>query len=196
MRRTIITLLLCLLTLDALALGPWTPTKNYVEGYANLSISSGTQFSAGATYIRGKQHTKGFFLGAGGGMRYVRSEREQVVEGDVMQYRYGNETVCPVFVRARFGRVNPGKIRPFVTADIGTVLNFSSEGNTKGFFFDPQIGIDFTDCLYVTLGVDTHHFLRRTIITAGDVIGTIRNPEQKVKSIMSSGLSVRVGYSF
>ena len=197
MRRIIPLLAALLLTLDAFAIGPWSPSKRAAEGYGHISLSEGTYSAAGAAYIWGKQHTKGFFLGAGVGLRYVHSVREVEDLGEGARIlHYGNEAIVPVFVRARFGRVRTDKIKPFVVADIGTAINFDKEGNTKGFFFEPQIGLDITENIYVTLGVDTHHFLRRSLVSVRDVIGTIKDPEEKVNSIMSSGLSLHLGYSF
>lgn len=197
MRRIIPLLAALLLTLDAFAIGPWSPSKRAAEGYGHISLSEGTYSAAGAAYIWGKQHTKGFFLGAGIGLRYVHSVREVEDLGEGTRIlHYGNEGIVPVFVRARFGRVRTDKIKPFVVADIGTAINFDKEGNTKGFFFEPQIGLDITENIYVTLGVDTHHFLRRSLVSVRDVIGTIKDPEEKVNSIMSSGLSLHLGYSF
>jgi hypothetical protein len=190
---------LLLITVSASALEPWKQdrSKRAVEGYGHISMSEGVNYSAGGAFIWGKQRTKGFFLGAGTGLRYVHSvhEVEELGEGTRILY-YGDEAVIPVFIRARFGRVRPGKIKPFVTADIGTAINFGKEANTKGFFFEPQIGLDLAENVYVTLGVDTRHFLRRSIVSFGDVVGTIRDPEKKVKGIMSTGLSLHVGYSF
>ena len=197
MRRIIPLLAALLLTLDAFAIGPWSPSKRAAEGYGHISLSEGTYSAAGAAYIWGKQHTKGFFLGAGIGLRYIHSVREVEDLGEGTRIlHYGNEGIVPVFVRARFGRVRTDKIKPFVVADIGTAINFDKEGNTKGFFFEPQIGLDITENIYVTLGVDTHHFLRRSLVSIRDVIGTIKDPEEKVNSIMSSGLSLHLGYSF
>ncbi|MBO6045630.1 MAG: hypothetical protein J6P69_07270 [Bacteroidales bacterium] len=197
MRRIIPLLAALLLTLDAFAIGPWSPSKRAAEGYGHISLSEGTYSAAGAAYIWGKQHTKGFFLGAGIGLRYIHSVREVEDLGEGTRIlHYGNEGIVPVFVRARFGRVRTDKIKPFVVADIGTAINFDKEGNTKGFFFEPQIGLDITENIYVTLGVDTHHFLRRSLVSVRDVIGTIKDPEEKVNSIMSSGLSLHLGYSF
>lgn len=197
MKRIIPLLAALLLTLDAFAIGPWSPSKRAAEGYGHISLSEGTYSAAGAAYIWGKQHTKGFFLGAGIGLRYIHSVREVEDLGEGTRIlHYGNEGIVPVFVRARFGRVRTDKIKPFVVADIGTAINFDKEGNTKGFFFEPQIGLDITENIYVTLGVDTHHFLRRSLVSVRDVIGTIKDPEEKVNSIMSSGLSLHLGYSF
>lgn len=197
MRRIIPLLAALLLTLNAYAIGPWSPSKRAVEGYGHISLSEGTYSAFGASYVWGKQHTKGFFLGAGVGLRYVHSvhEIEDLGEGTRILH-YGGEGIVPLFVRARFGRVRADKIKPFVVADIGTAINFDKEGNTKGFFFEPQIGLDITENVYVTLGVDTHHFLRRSLVSVRDVIGTIKDPEEKVNGIMSSGLSLHVGYSF
>ena len=197
MKRLIPLLAALLLTSEAFAIGPWSPSKKAVEGYGHISLSEGTTTSLGAAFVWGRQHTKGFFLGAGAGLRYVRSvhEIEDLGEGSRILH-YGDEAVIPVFVRARFGRVRPGEIRPFVTADIGTALNFGSEANTRGFFFEPQIGLDITENVYVTLGVDSRHFLRRSLVSVRDVIDTARDPEKKVKGIMSTGLSLHVGYSF
>ena len=197
MKRLIPRLAALLLSVDALAIGPWSPSKKIVEGYGHISFSVATNYSAGAAYVWGKQHTKGFFLGAGTGLRYVHavSEIEDLGEGSRIVY-YGDEGVVPVFIRARFGRVRPMKLKPFVTADIGTVVNLKKDGNTKGFFFEPQIGIDLAENAYISLGVDTHHFLSRSLIRLSDVIGTIRDPEEKVKDVMSTGLSLHVGYSF
>lgn len=197
MKRLIPLLAALLLSVDAFAIGPWSPSKRAAEGYGHISLSEGTYSAAGAAYIWGKQHTKGFFLGAGVGLRYVHSVREVEDLGEGARIlHYGNEGIVPVFVRARFGRVRTDKIKPFVVADIGTAINFDKEGNTKGFFFEPQIGLDITESIYVTLGVDTHHFLRRSLVSVRDVIGTIKDPEEKVNSIMSSGLSLHLGYSF
>lgn len=199
MKRLLVLVAALLLALSAYALEPVKKDKNKmaVEGYGHISKSEGVNYSAGGAFIWGKQRTKGFFLGAGTGLRYIHSvhEIEELGEGSRILY-YGDEAVVPVFIRARFGRVRPGKIKPFVTADIGTALNFGKEANTKGFFFEPQIGLDLAENVYVTLGVDTHHFLSRRLIRVGDVIGTIRDPEKKVKGIMSTGLSLHVGYSF
>ncbi|MBQ1618588.1 MAG: hypothetical protein II095_03545 [Bacteroidales bacterium] len=199
MKRLIVLVAALLLALSAYALEPVKKDKSKmaVEGYGHISKSEGVNYSAGGAFIWGKQRTKGFFLGAGTGLRYIHSvhEIEELGEGSRILY-YGDEAVVPVFIRARFGRVRPGKIKPFVTADIGTALNFGKEANTKGFFFEPQIGLDLAENVYVTLGVDTHHFLSRRLIRVGDVIGTIRDPEKKVKGIMSTGLSLHVGYSF
>lgn len=199
MKRLIVLVAALLLALSAFALEPTKQdrSKMAVEGYGHISKSEGVNYSAGGAFIWGKQRTKGFFLGAGTGLRYIHSvhEIEELGEGSRILY-YGDEAVVPVFIRARFGRVRPGKIKPFVTADIGTALNFGKEANTKGFFFEPQIGLDLAENVYVTLGVDTHHFLSRRLIRVGDVIGTIRDPEKKVKGIMSTGLSLHVGYSF
>ncbi len=199
MKRLLVLAATLLLALSASALEPTKQDKSKmaVEGYGHISKSEGVNYSAGGAFIWGKQRTKGFFLGAGTGLRYIHSvhEIEELGEGSRILY-YGDEAVVPVFIRARFGRVRPGKIKPFVTADIGTALNFGKEANTKGFFFEPQIGLDLAENVYVTLGVDTHHFLSRRLIRVGDVIGTIRDPEKKVKGIMSTGLSLHVGYSF
>ena len=199
MKRLIVLAAALLLALSAYALEPVKKDKSKmaVEGYGHISKSEGLNYSAGGAFIWGKQRTKGFFLGAGTGLRYIHSvhEIEEIEEGSRILY-YGDEAVVPVFIRARFGRVRPGKIKPFVTADIGTALNFGKEANTKGFFFEPQIGLDLAENLYVTLGVDTHHFLSRRLIRVGDVIGTIRDPEKKVNGIMSTGISLHVGYSF
>ena len=199
MKRLLVLAAALLLALSAYALEPVKKDKSKmaVEGYGHISKSEGVNYSAGGAFIWGKQRTKGFFLGAGTGLRYIPSvhEIEELGEGSRILY-YGDEAVVPVFIRARFGRVRPGKIKPFVTADIGTALNFGKEANTKGFFFEPQIGLDLAENVYVTLGVDTHHFLSRRLIRVGDVIGTIRDPEKKVKGIMSTGLSLHVGYSF
>ncbi len=199
MKRLLVLVAALLLALSAYALEPVKKDKSKmaVEGYGHISKSEGVNYSAGGAFIWGKQRTKGFFLGAGTGLRYIHSvhEIEELGEGSRILY-YGDEAVVPVFIRARFGRVRPGKIKPFVTADIGTALNFGKEANTKGFFFEPQIGLDLAENVYVTLGVDTHHFLSRRLIRVGDVIGTIRDPEKKVKGIMSTGLSLHVGYSF
>ena len=199
MKRLIVLVAALLLALSAYALEPVKKDKSKmaVEGYGHISKSEGVYYSAGGAFIWGKQRTKGFFLGAGTGLRYIHSvhEIEELGEGSRILY-YGDEAVVPVFIRARFGRVRPGKIKPFVTADIGTALNFGKEANTKGFFFEPQIGLDLAENVYVTLGVDTHHFLSRRLIRVGDVIGTIRDPEKKVKGIMSTGHSLHVGYSF
>lgn len=186
-----------LLSLDAFALGPWSPGKKAVEGFGHISVSTGTNYSAGASFIWGKQHTKGFFLGAGAGLRYVHSvhEMEDLEDGARILY-YGDEGVVPVFVRARFGRVLTDRFRPFLTVDIGGAINLSQDGNTKGFFFEPQIGLDLSENFYLTLGVDIYHFLSRSIINVGDVIGTIRDPQRKAKEIMASGLSLHLGYSF
>lgn len=199
MKRLIVLAAALLLALSAYALEPVKKDKSKmaVEGYGHISKSEGLNYSAGGAFIWGKQRTKGFFLGAGTGLRYIHSvhEIEELEEGSRILY-YGDEAVIPLFIRARFGRVRPGKIKPFVTADIGTALNFGKEANTKGFFFEPQIGLDLAENLYVTLGVDTHHFLSRRLIRVGDVIGTIRDPEKKVNGIMSTGISLHVGYSF
>ena len=199
MKRLIVLVAALLLALSAYALEPVKKDKSKmaVEAYGHISKSEGVYYSAGGAFIWGKQRTKGFFLGAGTGLRYIHSvhEIEELGEGSRILY-YGDEAVVPVFIRARFGRVRPGKIKPFVTADIGTALNFGKEANTKGFFFEPQIGLDLAENVYVTLGVDTHHFLSHRLIRVGDVIGTIRDPEKKVKGIMSTGLSLHVGYSF
>ena len=199
MKRLLVLAAALLLALSAFALEPTKQDRNKmaVEAYGHISKSEGVYYSAGGAFIWGKQRTKGFFLGAGTGLRYIHSvhEIEELGEGSRILY-YGDEAVVPVFIRARFGRVRPGKIKPFVTADIGTALNFGKEANTKGFFFEPQIGLDLAENVYVTLGVDTHHFLSRRLIRVGDVIGTIRDPEKKVKGIMSTGLSLHVGYSF
>ena len=199
MKRLLVLAATLLLALSASALEPTKQdrSKMAVEAYGHISKSEGVNYSAGGAFIWGKQRTKGFFLGAGTGLRYIHSvhEIEELGEGSRILY-YGDEAVVPVFIRARFGRVRPGKIKPFVTADIGTALNFGKEANTKGFFFEPQIGLDLAENVYVTLGVDTHHFLSRRLIRVGDVIGTIRDPEKKVKGIMSTGLSLHVGYSF
>ena len=199
MKRLLVLAAALLLALSAYALEPAKKDKSKmaVEAYGHISKSEGVNYSAGGAFIWGKQRTKGFFLGAGTGLRYIHSvhEIEELGEGSRILY-YGDEAVVPVFIRARFGRVRPGKIKPFVTADIGTALNFGKEANTKGFFFEPQIGLDLAENVYVTLGVDTHHFLSRRLIRVGDVIGTIRDPEKKVKGIMSTGLSLHVGYSF
>lgn len=199
MKRLLVLAAALLLALSAYALEPAKKDKSKmaVEAYGHISKSEGVNYSAGGAFIWGKQRTKGFFLGAGTGLRYIHSvhEIEELGEGSRILY-YGDEAVVPVFIRARFGRVRPGKIKPFVTADIGTALNFGKEANTKGFFFEPQIGLDLAENVYVTLGVDTHHFLSRKLIRVGDVIGTIRDPEKKVKGIMSTGLSLHVGYSF
>lgn len=197
MKRLIPLLAALLLTSEAFAIGPWSLSKKAAEGYGHISLSEGTTTSLGAVFVWGRQHTKGFFLGAGAGLRYVRSvhEIEDLGEGSRILH-YGDEAVIPVFVRARFGRVRPGEIRPFVTADIGTALNFGSEANTRGFFFEPQIGLDITENVYVTLGVDSRHFLRRSLVSVRDVIDTARDPEKKVKGIMSTGLSLHVGFSF
>ena len=199
MKRLIVLAAALLLALSAYALEPVKKDKSKmaVEGYSHISKSEGLNYSAGGAFIWGKQRTKGFFLGAGTGLRYIHSvhEIEELEEGSRILY-YGDEAVVPVFIRARFGRVRPGKIKPFVTADIGTALNFGKEANTKGFFFEPQIGLDLAENVYVTLGVDTLHFLSRRLIRVGDVIGTIRDPEKKVNGIMSTGISLHVGYSF
>ncbi|MBR6212585.1 MAG: hypothetical protein IKQ64_06045 [Bacteroidales bacterium] len=197
MRRVFIAAVALLLSLDAFALGPWSPARKSVEGYGHISVSTGTNYSAGAAFIWGKQHTKGFFLGAGAGLRYVHSvhEMEDLEDGSRILY-YGDEGVVPVFVRARFGRVLTDRFRPFLTVDIGGAINLSQDGNTKGFFFEPQIGLDLSENFYLTLGVDIYHFLSRSIINVGDVIGTIRDPQRKAKEIMASGLSLHLGYSF
>ncbi len=197
MKRVFIAALALLLSLDAFALGPWSPARKSVEGYGHVSVSTGTNYSAGAAFIWGKQHTKGFFLGAGAGLRYVHSvhEMEDLGDGERILY-YGDEGIVPVFVRARFGRVLTDRFRPFLTVDIGGAINLSQDGNTKGFFFEPQIGLDFTENFYVTLGVDIYHFLSRSIINVGDVIGTIQDPQRKAREIMASGLSLHLGYSF
>lgn len=199
MKRLLVLAAALLLALSAYALEPAKKDKSKmaVEAYGHISKSEGVNYSAGGAFIWGKQRTKGFFLGAGTGLRYIHSvhEIEELGEGSRILY-YGDEAVVPVFIRARFGRVRPGKIKPFVTADIGTALNFGKEANTKGFFFEPQIGLDLAENVYVTLGVDTHHFLSRRLIRVGDVIGTIRDPEKKVKGIMSTGISLHFGYSF
>jgi hypothetical protein len=188
-----------LITFSASALEPWKQDKSrrFVEGYGHIALSEGTTYSGGAALIFGKQRTKGFFLGAGAGLRYVRSvhEIEELGEGTRILH-YGDEAVIPVFVRARFGRVRTDKFKPFVIADIGTAINFAKDANTKGFFFEPQIGLDITDNVYVSLGVDTRHFFRRSLVTVRDAVGIIRDPEEKVKSIMSTGLSLHLGYSF
>lgn len=197
MKRVFIAAMALLLSLDAFALGPWSPGKKAVEGFGHISVSTGTNYSAGASFIWGKQHTKGFFLGAGAGLRYVHSvhEMEDLEDGARILY-YGDEGVVPVFVRARFGRVLTDRFRPFLTVDIGGAINLSQDGNTKGFFFEPQIGLDLSESFYLTLGVDIYHFLSRSIINVGDVIGTIRDPQRKAREIMASGLSLHVGYSF
>jgi hypothetical protein len=120
---------------------------------------------------------------------------EDLEDGARILY-YGDEGVVPVFVRARFGRVLTDRFRPFLTVDIGGAINLSKDGNTKGFFFEPQIGLDLSENFYLTLGVDIYHFLSRSIINVGDVIGTIRDPQRKAKEIMASGLSLHLGYSF
>jgi hypothetical protein len=197
MKRLLPLLAALLLAADAFAIGPWSPAKKAVEGYSHLSFTEGTNFSAGAAYIWGKQHTRGFFLGLGAGLRYVRSVREVEDLGEGARIVYpGDEGVVPLFVRARFGRVRPGEFRPFLTADIGAAINLRSEGNTKGFFFEPQIGLDITENVYVSLGVDTHHFLSRSLIRVSDVIGAVSDPQKKARDIMSTGLSLHVGYSF
>lgn len=197
MKRVFIAAMALLLSLDAFALGPWSPGKKAVEGFGHISVSTGTNYSAGASFIWGKQHTKGFFLGAGAGLRYVHSvhEMEDLEDGSRILY-YGDEGVVPVFVRARFGRVLTDRFRPFLTVDIGGAINLSQDGNTKGFFFEPQIGLDLSENFYLTLGVDIYHFLSRSIINVGDVIGTIRDPQRKAREIMASGLSLHLGYSF
>jgi hypothetical protein len=197
MKRILLLAAALLLSFSASAIGPWSPAKKIVEGYGHISVSEGTNYSGGAAFVWGKQHTKGFFLGAGAGLRFVHSvsETEDLGGGTRIRY-YGGETVAPIFVRARFGRVRPGQFRPFVTADIGTVINFDPDGNTRGFFFDPQIGLDITDNVFVALGVDAHHFLSRSVVTFSDVVGAISNPEHKVREIMSSGITLHVGYSF
>lgn len=199
MKRLFVIATLLLITVSASALEPWKQDKSRkaIEGYGHLSFSEATNYSAGAAYIWGKQHTKGFFLGAGLGLRYVHSvsEIEDLGEGSRIVY-YGNEGVMPLFLRARFGRVRPMKLKPFLTADIGTVINLKKDGNTRGFFFEPQIGIDLAENAYISLGVDTHHFLSRSLVRISDVIGTVRDPEKKVKDVMSTGLSLHVGYSF
>lgn len=199
MKRLFVIAALLLIAVSASALEPWKQdrSRRAVEGYGHISFSEGVSSAAGAEFVFGKQRTKGFFLGAGAGLRYVHAvhEIEDLGEGSRIVH-YGNEAVIPVFVRARFGRVRPGQLRPFITADIGTALNFGSDVNTKGFFFEPQIGLDITDNVYVTLGVDTHHFLSRRLIKISDVIGTVRDPEQKVKDVMATGISLHLGYSF
>lgn len=199
MKRLLVLAAALLLALSASALEPTKQdrSKMAVEAYGHISKSEGVYYSAGGAFIWGKQRTKGFFLGAGTGLRYVHSvhEIEDLGEGTRILY-YGDEAVIPVFIRARFGRVRPGKVKPFLTADIGTAINFGKEANTKGFFFEPQIGLDLTENAYVTLGVDTRHFLRRSLISIRDVTGAIRDPEKKVQGIMSTGLSLHLGYSF
>lgn len=199
MKKFLVFAALLLVTVSASALEPWKQdrSKRFVEGYGHISKSEGVNYSAGGAFVWGKQKTKGFFLGAGTGLRYVHSvhEIEDLGEGTRILY-YGEEAVIPVFIRARFGRVRPGKVKPFLTADIGTAINFGKEANTKGFFFEPQIGLDLTENIYLTLGVDTRHFLRRSLISIRDVTGAIRDPEKKVQGIMSTGLSLHLGYSF
>ena len=191
------TIISLMLSTGAFAIGPWSPAKKSAEGYGHISLSEGANYSFGGAFVWGKQHTRGFFLGAGAGLRYVHSisETEDHGDGTLIHY-YGDEFVAPIFVRARLGRVRPGEFRPFVTADIGAVVNFSAEGNTKGFFFEPQIGLDLAENIYIALGVDTHHFLSRRLIGVGDVIGTIRDPQQKIKDVMATGISIHLGYSF
>lgn len=198
MKRILIAIIVSLiLSVDAFALGPWSPAKKSVEAYGHVSLSEGANYAFGSAFVWGKQHTRGFFLGVGAGLRYVHSirETEDIGDGSLIRH-YGNEFVAPVFVRARFGRVRPGEFRPFVTADIGAVLNLGADGNTKGFFFEPQIGIDLAENIYVALGVDTHHFLSRRLVGVSDVIGTIRDPERKIKDVMATGISLHLGYSF
>ena len=199
MKRLLVLAAALLLALSASALEPTKQdrSKMAVEAYGHISKSEGVYYSAGGAFIWGKQRTKGFFLGAGTGLRYIHSvhEIEELGEGSRILY-YGDEAVVPVFIRARFGRVRPGKVKPFLTADIGTAINFGKEANTKGFFFEPQIGLDLTENAYVTLGVDTRHFLRRSLISIRDVTGVVRDPEKKVQGIMSTGLSLHLGYSF
>ena len=197
-RITASIILVLLLGANAFAQFPFSTAKKNVEGYGHISFSEGTNYSFGTALVLGRQNNiGGFFIGAGAGLRYVHSVRETEELGDNARIQYyGGETILPVFVRVRIGRVRPMKLRPFLTADIGTVFNLDSEGNTRGFFFDPQMGLDITDNVYVTLGVDTHHFLSRSLVTISDVIGTVRDPEQKVRDIMSSGLTLHLGYSF
>ena len=196
-RISVVIVIALMLSLDALALGPWSKSRKMVEGYGHISVTEGVNTSAGAALVWGKQHTKGFFLGAGAGLRYAHSvsETEDLGGGSRIVY-FGDEALLPVFVRARFGRVRPMKLRPFVTADIGTVINLKPEGNTKGFFFEPQIGLDLAENVYVSLGVDTHHFLSRSLIRPSDVIGAVSDPQKKVKDIMTIGVSLHLGYSF
>ena len=139
----------------------------------------------------------GFYLGIGAGLRYVHStsETEDLSDGTRIRY-YGDEAVAPIFVRARLDGLRRGQFRPFLSADIGMAVNFKDEGNTNGFFLEPQLGIELTENVYATLGVDIHHFLSRSLVSIGDVIDVASNPEHKVKDIMATGLSLHIGYSF
>ena len=198
MKRILIIAVAVLLSLDASAQFLIPKGKSMVEAYGHISMTEGTNSAAGGAAVLGIQHTPGFYLGIGAGLRYVHSvhvTEEDPALGTKIHY-YGDETVAPIFLRARIGRVRPGKIRPFLTADIGAAVNFSSEGNTKGFFFEPQIGLDLSKNVYLAMGVDFHHFLGRSLVTIGDVIDVVRDSEQKARDIMATGLSLHLGYSF
>ena len=78
MKRLLVLAAALLLALSAYALEPVKKDKSKmaVEGYGHISKSEGVNYSAGGAFIWGKQRTKGFFLGAGTGLRYIHSVHE------------------------------------------------------------------------------------------------------------------------
>lgn len=186
-------ILLCSMSFDAKAI--WE--REYgVEAYGSLCLGPEAHNSYGIAGVTGRHILPSVFVGVGTGLRYTDELRRIETDADgVSQNIYGAGIYMPIFMRTRFGRNHAGSIRPFATMDMGWSVG-AEKANVKGFFFEPQIGLDITPNVYVTIGVDNRHFLRRSLVTIRDAVDLVTRTEETVNKKLASGISLHLGYSF
>ena len=102
-----------------------------------------------------------FRIGPGLGAAWAE---ERVVYGT--EKMYAASLYLPVFVRGVFSPDLGGRLKPFVALDAGYLFDLllrrpKLPGSIDAFFFTPQVGLDFGEHLYASVGAWCQGVVRR-----------------------------------
>ncbi len=111
---------------------------------------------------------------------------------------YDNELLIPLFVRGKID-INPGIISPFIACDAGYAFAIrSSEYGQKGWFIQPQLGIDIHSelaDLYLAIGLNRQNSCYRYCYYFSDKYISANNPDKvMILQPVSQALSFHIGF--
>ena len=172
MKRIITFVLIAALSLPAAA------QQLSAEIGGGLGLDLGSKYEAQVSLIYGFNIGNHFYAGAGAGFRYAEMLCGEWTIANTTSDVYQTELNVPVFARLRY-TFGSTETAPFAQVDGGWCFgvggNLTSDGNvtmpegykdkgpvftprTQGFFYEPQVGYNFSSRVYASIGLMMQHY--------------------------------------
>lgn len=139
-----------------------TGFKKGLEVFGGPGLSKDSKYNFGLAVNAGSQVSEKFYIGGGIAYKYAECLYFKGFVGNKSTESRTTRNLLPIYARAKYN-FTTSSVAPFLSVDAGynISLDNNEHKNIEGFFFEPQVGLDFTMgslSSFVTLGVNVQNY--------------------------------------